>query len=89
MSDLGQTEVAVAVARMAALELVYEVEQTMKWLDSFGPQLDPPTRDDVARLEEVMAHRAEQVKASIGALRIAVDVAMDLELLMHRRRAQP
>jgi hypothetical protein len=86
VSFLGRGELAQAQARMAALELVFEVEQTMKWLDSMGPHLDPPTPEDVARLEDVVEQRRQQVDASTVNLLSAVHNALDLEIVVQRRR---
>ena len=86
MSFMGRGELAQAHARLAALELIYEVEQTMKWLDSMGPSLDPPTPDDVAELVDVVEHRRQQVDASVANLQAAVNDALDLEVIVQRRR---
>ena len=89
-AHLSGVEAMTLAARLAAIALVYEVEQTCKWLDGLAaiPRDDAaPTTEQLAELGRVIEHRRMSVERELRAVSATVQAAMSAtELLAEQRR---
>jgi hypothetical protein len=70
-------------ARLAAFELIYEIEATLKLLEQL-PEGRAPSAKDHEDLQRLMAYRTEQIDAAVASVRGRLAGAVHLVL----RRAE-
>lgn len=87
MIDGGDDRVGRAtLARASAVELVFEVEMTLRWLAQLPPD-ELPQEGDVEALRRIIEHRTAEVDRAASAMQAALQAVCNQALLEAERKA--